>query len=188
MNNDFISRSELKNHKFVGNKFVQIGGRTNGKTLENINRAYQQGWNDAIDAIIENAPAVPEKSQGDLISREALKKALIEAHINRTLSFDIATFGCVMNTIDNAPTVEPCKDCEDKRQAEYIRHGSSWHELQSLRKFKEEHERPQGEWGKWVISEIRCPNCLEYFQTDCYSTEELKKCPNCGVEMKGGAE
>lgn len=46
-------------------------------------------------------------------------------------------------------------------------------------------ERPQGEWGKWAISEIRCPNCLEYFQTDCYSTEELKKCPNCGAKMKG---
>lgn len=45
----------------------------------------------------------------DLISREALKKALIEAHINKTLTFDIATFGCVMNTIDNAPTVEPTK-------------------------------------------------------------------------------
>lgn len=48
---------------------------------------------------------------------------------------------------------------------------------------KSKFERPQGEWGKWVISEIRCPNCLEYFQTDCYSTEELKKCPNCGVQM-----
>lgn len=47
---------------------------------------------------------------------------------------------------------------------------------------------PQNEWGKWVISEIRCPNCLEYFDTDCYSTGELNKCPNCGAEMKGGAE
>lgn len=37
--------------------------------------------------------------------------------------------------------------------------------------------------GKWIISEIQCPNCLEYFQTDCYSTEELKKCPICGEKM-----
>lgn len=44
-----------------------------------------------------------------------------------------------------------------------------------------------GKWGKWVISEIRCPNCLEYFQTDCYSTEELKKCPCCGAEMRSEA-
>ena len=58
MNNDLISREELKHHKFVGIKFKQIDGRTNGKTLENINKAYMQGWNDAIDAIIDNAPTV----------------------------------------------------------------------------------------------------------------------------------
>lgn len=45
-------------------------------------------------------------------------------------------------------------------------------------------ERPQGKWGKWVISEIRCPNCLEYFDPDYYySKEELNKCPNCGAQM-----
>lgn len=50
-------------------------------------------------------------------------------------------------------------------------------------------ERPQDRWGKWSVSEIQCPNCLEYFQTDCYSKEELNKCPICGAEMrKGGAE
>ena len=47
---------------------------------------------------------------------------------------------------------------------------------------------PQNEWGKWVISEVRCPNCLEYFNTDCYSMGELNKCPSCGAKMKGGAE
>lgn len=44
-------------------------------------------------------------------------------------------------------------------------------------------ERPQGEWGKWVISEIRCPECLEYFDLNCYSKEELNKCPSCGAKM-----
>lgn len=39
--------------------------------------------------------------------------------------------------------------------------------------------------SKWIITEIRCPNCLEYFQTDCYSSEELKKCPCCGADMRG---
>lgn len=42
----------------------------------------------------------------DLISRAALKKVLTEEHINMTLTFDIDTFNCVMNIIDNAPTVE----------------------------------------------------------------------------------
>jgi len=55
MNDDLISRSELKNHKFVG---IQFGCIRNGKTREIINQAYRQGWNDAIDAIIDNAPTV----------------------------------------------------------------------------------------------------------------------------------
>lgn len=42
----------------------------------------------------------------DLISRSALKKALREAHINMELTFGIASYGCVMEIIDNAPTVE----------------------------------------------------------------------------------
>lgn len=47
-------------------------------------------------------------------------------------------------------------------------------------------ERPQGDWGKWNVYEIRCPECLEYFNTDCYSKEELNKCPNCGADMREG--
>jgi hypothetical protein len=53
--------------------------------------------------------------------------------------------------------------------------------------FKALEERPQGEWGKWIVAEIQCPNCFEYFETDCYSTGELNKCPNCGADLKGGA-
>lgn len=45
-------------------------------------------------------------------------------------------------------------------------------------------ERPQGEWGKWIIAEIQCPNCFEYFEADYYSTEELYKCPCCGANMR----
>ena len=44
-------------------------------------------------------------SEVRLIDANALKKALKDAHINMKLTFDIATFNCVMNTIDNAPTV-----------------------------------------------------------------------------------
>ena len=103
---DLISREALKEHKFLSPQFKVIGGRRCGKTREQIIDAYQKGWNDCIDAII-----------------------------------------------DNAPTVDP-KD----------------------------------RWGRWVVSEIRCPNCLEYFDTDCYSTGELNKCPSCGAKLKGGAE
>lgn len=42
----------------------------------------------------------------DLISREVLKEAFAEAHINMELTFDINTYGDVINIINNAPTVE----------------------------------------------------------------------------------
>ena len=45
-------------------------------------------------------------------------------------------------------------------------------------------ERPQGEWGNWIIAEIQCPTCLRYFEIDYYTKEELKKCSNCGADMR----
>lgn len=47
------------------------------------------------------------------------------------------------------------------------------------------HERPK---CKWIIAEVQCPNCFEYFEVDCYSTEELNKCPSCGADMRKGGE
>ena len=106
----------------------------------------------------------------DLISRSELKKAIYKLY-DETLD-GIVKFGIekAYEIIDNAPTIE-------------IPNYGGQIVPDVLQCWKYE-ERPQGEWGKWVISEIRCPNCLEYFQTDCYSTEELKKCPNCGADMR----
>lgn len=42
-----IDADALEEHKFVGNEFVR--------------NDYQQGWNDAIDAIIDNAPTIEPK-------------------------------------------------------------------------------------------------------------------------------
>lgn len=47
-------------------------------------------------------------------------------------------------------------------------------------------ERSIDRWGKWVIIEIQCPNCLEFFLTDCYSEEELRDCPFCHTKLRGG--
>lgn len=57
-----IDVDALSEYKFLTPQVKVIGGRHNGKTLEAVNRAYQQGWNDAIDAIVDNAPTVEEKS------------------------------------------------------------------------------------------------------------------------------
>lgn len=110
---------------------------------------------------------------GDL---DALKKTLKSSSYWRyTHEYgDVILVSWVMSAIDNAPTIS-LPDFKDGYK-------------QAIIDGKTNFSRPQGEWGKWVISEIRCPNCLEYFQTDCYSTEELKKCPNCGAKMKGGVE
>lgn len=71
----------------------------------------------------------------DLISREALKKAIINAHINMELTFDISTFNCVMNIIDNAPTV----DIKDELAGAY-------NEGFMCGNKEAEKARPQGEW------------------------------------------
>lgn len=80
-----IDADTLEEHKFVGIKFVQIGGRTNGKTLESINKAYQQGWNDCIDAIMDNAPTIKTFTLLDIEEqyRKGLEKGLSEWETER---------------------------------------------------------------------------------------------------------
>ena len=96
-----------------------------------------------------------KENKDDLISRRVLKDLISDRSIpikfeeekrGKWQNSSVVLLSDIYKIIDNAPAVEPCKDCEDRRQAEYIRHGSSWHELQALRKFKEEHERPQDQW------------------------------------------
>ena len=111
----------------------------------------------------------------DLISRSALKEEMNK--------LAIPIYGkMVLKAIDNAPAVEGRLMTEkelDERDSDAFETGY-------IKGVCE--QRPQGEWGKWVISEIHCPECLEYFVPDCYSAEELNKCPNCGAKMKGGEE
>ena len=70
----------------------------------------------------------------DLISREALKEALEEYKY-------CGFYDKLIELIDNAPLVNPCDNCEEKKKLDYLCHFSSYCELQALRKFKEEHER-----------------------------------------------
>ena len=138
-----------------------------------------------------------KENRGDLISRRVLKGLISDKSI--PIKFEEEKRGKWQNSsgvllsdiykiIDNAPAVEPCKDCEDRKQLEYIRQGSSWYELQALRKFKEEHERPQGEWVQLEdnVYHFKCSVC-DY--VDFYEDWTPKFCPECGAKMwKGGAE
>ena len=75
---------------------------------------------------------------------------------------------------DNCIHKDVCADNDNETQRDYC----TWFE----------EERPQGKWGKWVISEVRCPECLEYFDTGCFSKEEMNNCPNCGAKMEVTSE
>lgn len=55
---ELISRSELAHHKFLTSDNPDYSKWFDEKVI-----AYQKGWNDAIDAIIDNAPTItPEKA------------------------------------------------------------------------------------------------------------------------------
>lgn len=121
----------------------------------------------------------------DLISREALKNHIIDI-FDEEVNYDkkwAMGLKYSLKLIDAAPTVEPDITNEDLDACMT----ESYHLGYELAEVN--FKKPQvdcGEWGKWIITEIRCPSCLEYFQPYRYSTEELKKCPNCGEEMRKG--
>ena len=122
----------------------------------------------------------------DLISREALKKAI--DHLQYTDDFcvkhqiDNSISLCVLEKIiDNAPTVNDCPNCEYKLESDYIRSSSSYKELIDLRKFKEENTRPQ---GKWILCEdthfSKCSICGDiWLNEECWNY-----CSNCGADMR----
>lgn len=90
--------------------------------------------------------------------------------------------------IDNAPTVNSSLNLDNITEEDIEKFKMIWQRANSKGLLTINEERPQGRWGKWIIAEIQCPNCFEYFETDCYSMEELNQCPSCGAELKGGAE
>lgn len=69
-----IDADELKTHKFLSPQVKVLGGRHNGKAIV---AAYQQGWNDAIDAIIDNAPTVLHDNYS-MGYQDGVKKVLSE--------------------------------------------------------------------------------------------------------------
>ena len=103
----------------------------------------------------------------DLISREALKKA-IEPYKYAT----DGVFEGISLIIDNAPTVEVyTKDDIAGAYNEGYMCGSR----------EAEKARPQGEWAEFEGG-YRCSNC------DDIEAYTPNFCPNCGAKMKGGAE
>lgn len=141
----------------------------------------------------------PDKS-GDLISREALKKAIF-----RRCRSEEENLNCfwydenIVALINNAPTVEITE-----KQAILFLINSGWL-VNHDKELREKWERPQGEW-KLVGRDnqdidVVCPFCNRTrfpAYSHGYTLEELEEylirqhlpkfCENCGAELKGGAE
>lgn len=121
----------------------------------------------------------PVSTDGDLISRENLKKA-----IDKLFESGGYDSGLVMDMIDNAPTVE-YPFYQEAYQTGYE---------------EGKNERPQGEWeeshiiscGKILqmqldVIEHKCKNCGRW-SIKWVRTIPDNFCPNCGAEMRGEKE
>jgi len=147
---------------------------------------------DALSAFVGDLRSTLHKEQSTF-------KAMTEIEFN-TRDYMLLNF---QYTIDNAPTVEPCANCEDRLQAEYIRHSSSWNELQELRKFNvsmdiinvKKHKsnfddiserNHQGEWYHSIERGWHCSECDEVVKDmpTCMRKATYKFCPNCGARME----
>ena len=144
----------------------------------------------AVDNTVDNAPTVEipnyggqvvpdmlqgwkyeERPQGDLISREALKKAIIELNLDNTSHWS------VIHKINNAPAVEVYT--KDDMTKEY---------LKGYNDCKEMTERPQGEWIDVPCErdllyntgiKYTCSVCGEH---NCYGHPPF--CMYCGADMR----
>lgn len=81
------------------------------------------------------------------------------------------------------------------RENAYICSSSSYKELQALRKFKKDNERPTGEWiydntlNNWVCNKcFQTPKTIGYTGSREFMIENFKYCNHCGAEMKGAKE
>ena len=100
-----IDANALKEHKFLTPQVKVIGGRHNGKMREQIIEVYGKGWNDCIDAIIDNAPTVePEITNEDI--QDAIKEGYKEG-------FEMAKAKCEFNIEDFKQFVEGKIDMQD---------------------------------------------------------------------------
>ena len=109
------------------------------------------------------------------IDADELKKAIDE--LFESGGYDS---GLVMNTIDNAPTVEITEE-----QAIDKLHETGWLPLHD----KEMTERPQGKWkiiaNAFHQTKCKCSLCKHYI----WIGEDKNFCPNCGAQMvRGGKE
>ncbi len=140
-------------------------------------------------------------SEVRLIDANALKREFIKDFYNAIgkgkSAFDV--IGAMKKAIDNAPTVivDSCGKCpyyKDRDRdiiTEAYNDGYKTAKQELVKDLvKEKSERPQGEWIKWNFKTFGAMGDWEYKCSNCEKVYggEYNFCPNCGAEMKGGAE
>ena len=147
-----------------------IENLTDGMCLfENESSAIRAAYIDQIEiyeTVIADLQDLAQK-QGDLISREALKKTIKDSDIIHC--FANLWYADILKEIDNAPTV--AKDYDTGYQ-DGLEDG-----LNDI--------RPQGEWlENGCVGGFVCSNCNGGYNT----LPKTKYCPLCGAQMVGGGE
>ena len=134
---------------------------------------YFGAWSTKLTETIENG--IPVNTDGDTISRSALKKEMDNLFKNG--GFDS---GLVLDKIDNAPPVETfTKDDVAGAYNEGYACGNR------------ESERPKGEWIVLVDADnIQTCKCSICGRIADIANREFDKFPycHCGAKMKGGAD
>lgn len=125
-------------------------------------------------------PMACKEEKGDLISREALRKAF---H-NRIYYFNKSSWDEANAIIDNAPTVNPLTDgiweaYSKIMDCEFELSDGFWITTPKGKKIYFEKKRPQGEWiTKGYEPYGRCNICGGICEINNF-------CGNCGADMKG---
>ncbi len=149
------------------------------KSTEDWACCYVEGWQKTVAQVIRNGKPY-EATQGDSISREALKKAITDRLVNVTYSSDYADglqdgYLNTINEIDNAPAVES-----------YI----SPEVLKQFAKYVAEYVRPQGEFTdleqKVIADAINYLLGAELLEENGYTEEVINALKS--VLQKIGAE
>lgn len=119
--------------------------------------------------------------ENDLISREALKKAIGE--YAETRQDTLLWQADVEEIIDNSPTVDTSDDKYlEERDADAYETGYLQGHIDGYLKAEKDYARPQGEW----IEQKNYPFCYECNQCGTENTHKANFCEHCGASMKGG--
>lgn len=109
----------------------------------------------------------------DLISREALKKAIKDNGYSHYFE--------IFEIIDNAPTISTSLNLENITEEDIEKFKIIWQRAtsKSLTKFIE--DRPKGNWMFDEKGNFYCDQCMKY-PHDQYALTGF--CPSCGAKMK----